>query len=125
MSVHRNPDNPADLAWLLGKIRDHDVDRNPETFRYRLFVDDRRDPAATVDCTDRVEALSEPTRDGRGAVTPPLVRLLRNGLVELTADGQARLDRELGKITRRSARDSARRADRKAAAPVFQPATAA
>lgn len=84
--------HPGNLAWLLDKIADHDVARDLD-FQYRMHVTSKRRDGDTVLCTDEIEALALPSRSRHGAWTPPLVRLRRDGLVELTTAGEETRER--------------------------------
>ena len=107
------------LGWLLAKVADGDVQRDQQ-YRYRVYVTGNR-PDDTSDYTDHIETLAVETRDGRGNWTPPLVRLLPNGLVELTVAGEEKLAAERTLTAKHTARQTVRR---QATVPVFQPAAA-
>lgn len=119
---NRHPDNPAQL---LEKVRDHDVYRTAD-LTYRMFLGAHGDPNRTVDCTDTIEALAQPSWRA-GKWTPPLVRLRRDGLAELTTAGAEVLAKAL---KRRGQKNSSRQAladrlatrARQTATPVFQAA---
>ncbi len=110
------------LGWLLHRITEHDVQRDPD-LRYRAFTGNtsRGGVFERVDVTDDVEALNLPARNGRGHWTPPLVRL-RGDHVELTTAGQEIYARETRKLGVKNTWAQGRKTRQAAAVPVFQAA---
>ncbi len=117
------PEAGRSLYWLLHRINDRDVHRDPD-LRYRAYTGNRlRDGRyETEDVTDRVEALNMPHRNGNGNWRPPLVRLVGDH-VELTTAGEEIRAREARRSGSSNAAAQTRKA-RRAAAPLFQPAAA-
>jgi hypothetical protein len=106
--------HPGNLGWLLDKVADFDVARGPD-YQYRIGVGDD-----AILCTDEVEALAQPAR-ARVNWVPPLVRLRRDGLVELTTAGRETLGR-LAKEFTPPEKAVERKARRRTTTPVFQAA---
>ncbi len=111
------------LYWLLHRINDRDVHRDPD-LRYRAYTGNRNRDGSyeTEDVTDRVEALNLPQRNGNGNWMPPLVRLVGDH-VALTTAGEEIRKREARRSGAENNAAQTRRA-RRAAAPVFQSAAA-
>lgn len=120
--------HPGNVAWWLEKVRDQDVYRNLN-LRYHVYIAGKGKGHPTVDCTDEIEALAQSSLKA-GRWTPPLVRLLPNGLAKLTTAGKEKLDEALRRRERqndqhrtRIVERSAERASRRTPAPVqFQAA---
>ncbi len=117
------PSAGRSLYWLLHRIDDRDVHRDPD-LRYRAYTGNRNPDGTyeTEDVTDQVEALNLPSRNGNGRWTPPLVRL-RGDHVELTTAGEEIRDREARRYGASNTAAQTRKA-RRAAAPLFQTAAA-
>ncbi len=113
--------HPGNLAWLLEKVADYDVHRDTH-YQYRVHLG----PELTVLCTEEIEAIAQPIQR-RGHWTPPLVKLRRDGLVEITTAGCEKLTtltKGAKTATPKPATSSRRLAGRKPTLPVFQPAAA-